>query len=47
MAHFIDVVLQLEPPMLPMVLLPLPPHHFRPAVTPALTSNQTHEDRTR
>ena len=28
MAHFLDVVFQLETPMLPMVRCPLPPHNF-------------------
>ena len=35
MAHFLDVVLKIETPMLSMVRLPLPPHHFHTAFPPA------------
>ena len=46
MAHFLDVVLQLEPPIIPIVRRPLPPHHFHIAFLPDFSSRQTHEDRT-
>ena len=46
MADFIDVVFQIEPPMLPMVILPLPPHRFHLAFSPDFASPQTHEERT-
>ena len=34
MAHVFDVVLQLEPPIPPMVYFTLPPHHFLPDFPP-------------
>ena len=44
--NFIDVVFKIEPPMIPMVRCPLPPHHFHLAFPPDFSSTQTHEDRT-
>ena len=44
--NFIDVVLQLEPPILPMVSCPLPPHNFHLAFPPDILSTQNREDRT-
>ena len=38
MAHFLNVVLQIEPPIPPMVCHPLPPRHFYPSVPPDCTS---------
>ena len=37
MAHFIDVVLHLEPPITPMVCRPLPPQRFHPYFPPDFT----------
>ena len=37
MEHFIDVVLQLEPPVLSMVRRPLPPHYLNPSFQPSFT----------
>ena len=47
MAHFIDVVLQLEPPMIPMVRCTLLPQNFHLAFPPDLASPHNHEERTK
>ena len=46
MVHFIDFVLRIKSTVPPMVSLPILPHYFHPAVTPAFAQPHIRDGRT-